>query len=259
MKMYSRVYAKIDLDAIHHNMEAMHALLKEDTKIFAVIKTDGYGHGAVPIAKEIESLDYLFGYCTATVEEALILRNHGIKKPILILGYTFPEEYEDIVKNDLRPAVFTLEMAQELSDVAGRLGKDVYVHIKADTGMSRIGLQVNEESAKTVAKIAAMPHMIMEGIFTHFARADERDKTSAHHQMDEFNRMIELCKKRADGVENFDYMIGHTNIKQAEDLEKACRKAFGKAPLVVFELGGVVSANTGPDTVALVYTGHPRG
>ena len=128
MKMYSRVYAKIDLDAIHHNMEAMHALLKEDTKIFAVIKTDGYGHGAVPIAKEIESLDYLFGYCTATVEEALILRNHGIKKPILILGYTFPEEYEDIVKNDLRPAVFTLEMAQELSDVAGRLGKDVYVH-----------------------------------------------------------------------------------------------------------------------------------
>ena len=71
--------------------------------------------------------------------------------------------------------------------------------------------------------------------------------------------MIELCKKHADGVENFDYMIGHTNIKQAEDLEKACRKAFGKAPLVVFELGGVVSANTGPDTVALVYTGHPRG
>ena len=71
--------------------------------------------------------------------------------------------------------------------------------------------------------------------------------------------MIELCKKRADGVENIDYMIGHTNIKQAEDLEKACRKAFGKAPLVVFELGGVVSANTGPDTVALVYTGHPRG
>ena len=71
--------------------------------------------------------------------------------------------------------------------------------------------------------------------------------------------MIELCKKRADGVENFDYMIGHTNIKQAEDLEKACRKAFGKPPLAVFELGGVVSANTGPDTVALTYTGHPRG
>ena len=71
--------------------------------------------------------------------------------------------------------------------------------------------------------------------------------------------MVELCKKRAEGVEDFEYMIGHTNIKQAEDLEKACRKAFGKAPLIVFELGGVVSANTGPDTVALVYTGHPRG
>ena len=71
-------------------------------------------------------------------------------------------------------------------------------------------------------------------------------------------RFIELCKKRAEGVEDFEYMIGHTNIKQADDLEKACRKAFGKPPLVVFELGGVVSANTGPDTVALVYTGQPR-
>lgn len=195
VKMYSRVYAKIDLDAIHHNMDAMHVLLNENTKMFAVIKTDGYGHGAVPIAEEIEPLDYLFGFCTATVEEALILRHHGIKKPILILGYTFPEEYEDIVKYDLRPAVFTLEMAEGLEKAAERLGKDVYVHIKTDTGMSRIGMQVNEESAKTVAKIAAMPHMIMEGIFTHFARADEKDKTSAHHQMAEFERMIELCNK----------------------------------------------------------------
>ena len=71
--------------------------------------------------------------------------------------------------------------------------------------------------------------------------------------------MVELCKQRCEGVEDFDYMIGHTNIPQAADLEKACRKAFGKPPLLVFELGGVVSANTGPDTVALVYTGHPRG
>ena len=70
---------------------------------------------------------------------------------------------------------------------------------------------------------------------------------------------MELCKQRSEGVENFDYMIGHTNIPQTADLEKACRKAFGKPPLLVFELGGVVSANTGPDTVALVYTGHPRG
>ena len=71
--------------------------------------------------------------------------------------------------------------------------------------------------------------------------------------------MVELCKQRCEGVEDFDYMIGHTNIPQAADLEKACRRAFGKPPLLVFELGGVVSANTGPDTVALVYTGHPRG
>ena len=125
MNRYSRVHAEIDLDAILHNMDAMRGNIAKDTKIMAVIKADGYGHGAVEIAETIEKLDYLYGYAVATVEEGLILRNHGIQKPILILGYTFPEEYEDIVKNDLRPAVFTLEMAQELSDVAGRLGKDV--------------------------------------------------------------------------------------------------------------------------------------
>lgn len=195
MKNYSRIYAKIDLDAISHNMEAMHALLKKDTKMFAVIKTDGYGHGAVEIAKEIEPLDYLFGFCTATVEEALILRRNGAKKPILILGYTFPEQYEDIVKEELRPAVFTYEMAKNLSDAACRLDRDVSVHIKIDTGMSRIGLQVNEESAKLVAQIAAMPHMIIEGIFTHFAKADEADKASAHRQIALFRKMISMVEQ----------------------------------------------------------------
>ena len=118
MKTYSRIYAKINLDAICHNMEAMHAKLKEGTKMFAVVKTDGYGHGAIEIANTIEHLDYLFGFCVATVEEGLILRRHGVKTPILILGYTFEDQYEDIILNDLRPAVFTMEMAKSFSDIA---------------------------------------------------------------------------------------------------------------------------------------------
>lgn len=196
MKQYSRVCANIDLDAATHNMEAMHQLIAKDTEMFAVIKTDGYGHGAVEIAREIEHLDYLHGFCVATVEEGRILRNHGITKPILILGYTFPEQYEEVITLDMRPPVFSYEMAKALSDTAVRLEKNVCIHIAVDTGMSRIGYQVNEESAGEIAQIARLPHMIMEGIFTHFARADEYDKTKAHAQKELFDKMIAMCHER---------------------------------------------------------------
>lgn len=199
MKQYSRVYASVDLDAALHNMEAMYKLLKKDTSIYAVIKTDGYGHGAVAIAHKIEGLPYLLGFCVATVEEGLILRRHGVKKPILVLGYTFPEQSEDMIVNDIRPTVFTLEMAEKLSEVAVKVNRKCFIHVKVDTGMSRIGYQVSAEAAKEVAQIKALPNIVMEGIFTHFARADERDKTSAHMQYERFCEMIELCKK--EGVE----------------------------------------------------------
>lgn len=195
-KKYSRVHANIDLDAASYNMDAMHQLLKEGTKMFAVIKTDGYGHGAVEIAHKIEALDYLFGYCVATVEEAMILRRHEVKKPVLILGYTFPEQYATIVANEIRPTVISYEMAKQLSDEAVKQNKNCYVHIKADTGMSRIGYQVTEESAEEIAQIAALPNIVMEGIFTHFARADETDKTAARHQYELFCKMIGLCEKK---------------------------------------------------------------
>lgn len=192
MKHYSRVYANINLDAIAYNMQQMHQLLKEPTKIFAVVKTDGYGHGAVEIAKEIESYDYLFGFCVATVEEAMILRRHAIQKPILILGYTFKEQYQTIVAYQLTPAVFTLDMAKELSNEALRQGKKVRVHIKIDTGMSRIGLPVEEESATIIKQISNLSNIEIEGIFTHFSKADEADKTSALAQIKAFNQMVTM-------------------------------------------------------------------
>lgn len=202
MEQYSRVYASVDLDAALWNMEAMHKLLKNGTKMFAVIKTDGYGHGAIQIAHKIQGLDYLYGFCVATVEEALILRRHDVTKPILILGYTFPEQYEDMIQYDIRPAVITYEMAKLLSDTAVRMNKKCYIHIKTDTGMSRIGYQVCEESASEIAQIAALPNIVMEGIFTHFARADETKKDAAHAQFERFQEMIQLCRKK--GV-NFIY------------------------------------------------------
>ena len=109
---FNRVYSRIDLDNIRFNVSAMKALTKPDMKTLAVIKADGYGHGAVEIAKETEDLDYIWGFATATVEEALILRRHHISKPILILGYSFREQFVSIVENNIRPAIFNFEDAK---------------------------------------------------------------------------------------------------------------------------------------------------
>lgn len=196
MKEYSRVYASVNLDAARANMEAMHMLLSKDTKMYAVIKTDGYGHGAVELAHELEELPYLLGFCVATVEEGIILRRHGVKKQILILGYTFEEQYEEVIAHDLSQAVFTWEMAERLSEEAGKQGKSAAVHIAVDTGMSRIGYQVEEKNADEIARISKLPHIIMEGVFTHFSKADEADKTSAHAQEKEFHKMITMCEER---------------------------------------------------------------
>ncbi len=196
MNRYSRVHAEIDLDAVLHNMEAMHRNISAGTKIMAVIKADGYGHGAVEIAEAIDGLSYVFGYAVATVEEGLILRNHGIDKPILILGYVFPDQYEDMIRAGIRPTVFTREMADELSQVAVRLQMDCPVHFAVDTGMSRIGYQADAGAADEITELSRLPRIRAEGIFTHFARADEADKTRTHQQLALFVQMLEMLRER---------------------------------------------------------------
>lgn len=191
-----RVYAKIDLDAIAYNMKSIADKISGQTKIIAVVKTDGYGHGACEIAKEIEPMERLFGFAAATSEEALELRKNGILKPILVLGYTFEEDYEDLVKEEIRPAVYSYTMAKQYAMAAERTGKTAKIHVKMDTGMSRIGYQATEESADEIARASKLSGIEIEGIFTHFARADEADKTSARRQMEQFSAMIEMLKKR---------------------------------------------------------------
>lgn len=196
MKTYSRVYAEINLDAILHNMEQMRGLLKEDTKIMGVIKTDGYGHGAVPIGRELEKLEYTWGYATATVEEAEILRRNGLKKPILVLGATFPEQYEAMADLELRVNVYSIGQAERMEEAAAKMNKKIMVHAKIDTGLSRLGFQVTEEAADEIARISKMPHIIMEGIFTHFAKSDARDKTMANQQLEIFAKMKQMLEER---------------------------------------------------------------
>ena len=113
LEKYARVYAEVNLDAVRSNVERMKANIDKDVLITAVIKTDGYGHGAVALAHELEPISYVWGFATATTEEAKTLRNAGIKKPILILGYTFPYCYQELVEMDIRPVVFSVKTAKQ--------------------------------------------------------------------------------------------------------------------------------------------------
>ena len=191
LESYQRVWAEVDLDAIWENMVHMKENIAEKTKILAVIKTDGYGHGGVPIAKMLEQLDFMFGYAAATYEEAHVLREAGVKKPILILGYTFPYCYEELIREEIRPAVYRRDTVEELVAAAAKVGQKAKVHIKVDTGMGRIGITPDEEGLEFVRFLMGHPELEVEGIFTHFAKSDEEDKTSANHQLELFQNCID--------------------------------------------------------------------
>lgn len=170
MKKYERVKALVSLDAIAHNFEEMHRNVKEGTRIIAVIKADGYGHGARAIAKLIHDYDYIWGFATATAEEALELRHAGITKPILILGIVFEEYYEELAANDIRITISDLNTAVEYAKAGERIGKNVHIHLALDTGMTRIGYADIPENAVKIEKVAKIPNLVIEGMFTHFAR-----------------------------------------------------------------------------------------
>lgn len=187
---FQRVYAQIDLDIIIENILRIKEHIDPHTKIMAVIKTDGYGHGSIPIAKCLEPYDFMYGYAVATAEEALLLRRAGIKRPVLILGYTFPGSYRQLAKEKIRPAVFRQDSLAGLAQAAREEGKRIKVHIKVDTGMSRIGITPDEEGLAFVKKAFETPGIEVEGIFTHFARADERDKSHACRQLAQFENFI---------------------------------------------------------------------
>ncbi len=192
MNLYRRAVAEIDLDAILYNVGQMGRHIAAGAKIMAVIKADGYGHGAVPIGKELEPLDIVWGYAVATAEEAWILRRNGLEKPILVLGAVFPEQYQGLVGQEIRPTIYSLQQAEGLEEFLSRQGTSLPVHVKIDTGLSRLGFQATEKAAGEVAQIAGMGHIIVEGLFTHFAKSDAKDKSMAISQMERFGAMQKM-------------------------------------------------------------------
>lgn len=189
---YDNTYVKIDLDAICSNLEAVKA--KTGVKVMAVIKADAYGHGAVQVARLLEPKCAFFG--VSSVAEALELRQSGIRIPILILGHTPVAAYPQVVQLNIRPAIFRLEDAKELSRVAVHQKKTAYFHFAVDTGMGRIGFESTEACADLCVEIANMPGLCAEGLFSHFATADCADLSRAREQSSRFREFDAMLKKR---------------------------------------------------------------
>lgn len=193
MNECSRAYANIHLDRIRGNMEEIRRNLTEGTKVIGVVKADGYGHGAVFVAKTIDP--YVEAYAVATFEEAVQLRKHGITKEILILGVTPEVQYRKAIEEEISMTVFRLDWAKKLSMLAWDMGKKAKIHIAVDTGMGRIGFMPTEEAAEIVKEIASLPGIELKGMFTHFARADEMNKETAKLQMKKFLAFHAMLKK----------------------------------------------------------------
>lgn len=189
---FDRTYVSVDLNAIRHNIKEERKKLAPGTRMLAVVKADAYGHGAVRVSQALDDLADAYG--VATIEEAIELREAGIEKMVLVLGYTGSCHFADVVRYDISQTVYSFEMAEKLNAEAEKLDKKAKIHIKLDTGMGRIGFVPNRKNASVVKKISEMKNLELEGMFTHFARADERSIDPAREPLrlyQEFNSFLE--------------------------------------------------------------------
>lgn len=233
MKSYTRIRARIDLDAIEYNIEKMKENLPEDTKLIVVAKADCYGHGALQTTSLLSLKEYVWGFAVATLDEAIVLRRGGITKPILVLGCIFPEQWIDALENNIRITVYAEELTKVLSDLAVKIGRKAYVHVKLDTGMGRIGFTPGKEGADKIEEISKLPNIVMEGLYTHFSKADEGDKSYTMKQMEAYTRMKEELAGR--GI-TFSYYhccnsAGIIDLKGAgQNLARAGISTYGMYP-----------------------------
>lgn len=196
-----RTWSEIDLDALVNNYRTLKARVGEGVKFLGVVKADAYGHGSVMVSRALEEAgaDYL---AVSSIDEAVELRVNGINMPILILGHTPKEQVENLIENNITQAVTCRAKAVEYSAEATRLGRELKIHIKVDTGMSRLGYLVNgdffENGVKGIAEAISMPGLKAEGIFTHFAMSDEPGEAAVEYtkkQFGLFTSVIEAVEK----------------------------------------------------------------
>ena len=213
---YNRIYAGINIDNLRYNVKTMKSLVKPDMKVLLVIKADAYGHGSVEVAKRTLDIADYFG--VATIDEAVELRNAGIDTPILIIGYTDRDNYDKLIAYNITQAVYDVEECRILSELALSKGKKAKVHIKVDTGMSRIGFLTDDNGVNEAAKLKELEGLDIEGIFTHYAKADEFDKTAALGQKEKFKWFIDELEKKGMrfAIKHIDNSAGTMELKDNE-------------------------------------------
>lgn len=192
-KLLRSVWAEIDLDAIKYNIKNIKEKVS-DKKVIAVVKADGYGHGALEISKVLLENGASM-LAVAAYGEAMKLRENGISCPIIILGYTPLTASEGLIKNDLEQTVYDYTYAEELSKTAEKLGKKAKIHIALDTGMGRIGYFPDENALAEVKKIKMLKGIDITGIFTHFSTSDEKDKSYTKMQLEKYNNFIKMLEE----------------------------------------------------------------
>lgn len=193
-KLAQRTEAVVSLRALEHNINNIKKHLNKDVEIMAVLKGDGYGHGEKGIYPTLKKCG-IKRYAVAVWEEGASLRKAGAVEPILLLGDTCDGQLENLIKYNLTPAIFSLDTAEKLNLLAKWNCTICPVHIKIDTGMSRIGFTCDDNSIEVIKKISKMENLKITGAFTHFSRADEKDGKSAHEQFKKFNDMMDRLEK----------------------------------------------------------------
>jgi alanine racemase len=230
MKRYRPTWAEISLGSIGRNTEQILSLLTPGCRLMAIVKANAYGHGVVPVTRRVLEAGASF-LGVATLEEALELRDAGITVPILILAAIEPCFADLVVEHDIRTTVFTPELAEALGAAARARHKEALVHLKVDTGMNRIGVQADDQGLSNAIRIMKTPGLRVEGIFSHLATADEKDKTEARKQMAHFHRFVEAVESVGYGVE-----IKHLgNSAAILDLEEA-RMDMVRAGIILYGL-----------------------
>lgn len=196
---FDRVCVLVHLDRIRRNMKSMKENLPEGTKLIGVVKADGYGCGAGETARAADP--YTAAFAAATADEALDLRRKGVLKPILVLGSVRSERFYELLAADIRPVIFEEETAAAFSETAEKSGIRGKIHLAVDTGMSRIGFQPGERALEEIERISRMKGIEIEGMFTHFARADELDKQWAERQFEKFKPFCESVSQLLEKTE----------------------------------------------------------
>lgn len=190
MNINSSTWAEVNLTNIKYNVDNVKKALTKDTMLCCVVKADAYGHGAVEVSKFLDKEENVDFFSVARLEEGLVIAKAGIKKPILCMGYTNTNKIQYAIDSNIRITVYSLEMAIKINELAKLSNKKAYVHIKIDTGMSRIGFLVNEQSISNIKKIFTLENLVIEGIYTHFAKSDEENKETTYKQIKKYNRVI---------------------------------------------------------------------